>query len=265
MNCEIIAIGKELLMGEITDTNSPFIARELVKSNIAVSRMTNVGDDIQELTEAFRSALEKSDMLVACGGLGPTSDDLTREAAASVVGETPRVNPDLLKWLEGVFASRGFSEMPKSNIKQAWLIPSAEPIHNPLGTAPGWWVNKDGKIIILVPGPPRELQRMWRDSLFPKLEELDTGERLAVRTIKTFGMTEGDVDDILKDLFGRENPYLGIYARRDGIHLRIIARAPSTVDAEKIALETATEIEQRLPAMSGGVMAIHQAQRLHVL
>ncbi len=247
MKCEIIAIGRELLMGEITDTNSPFIAQELAKADITVSKISQVGDNLADLVHSFKVALDNADMVVACGGLGPTSDDLTRESAATLFNEKPYVDTALLQWLKGVFTKRGIPNMPKSNVKQAWLIQSATPLHNPIGTAPGWWIQKDGKVMVLVPGPPRELQSMWHTSVNQKLQTISTGQKIAVRTIKTFGMTEGDVDQVLSDLFGKENPYLGIYARRDGIHLRTIARAESIQEAERILNEVICEIQLRIP------------------
>ena len=246
MNGEIIAIGRELLMGEIVDTNSSFIAQMLVRSGVTVEHISQVGDDIEHLCEALERALERANVVVTCGGLGPTSDDLTREAAARVMNEDLSVDASLLSWLEGVFRERGFENMPKTNIKQAWLIPSAEPIANALGTAPGWWVTKNDRHLILTPGPPRELQRMWRDGIASRLERISGGEKLAVCTLKTAGLTEGNMDEIVSDLFGRENPYLGIYARTDGIHLRIIGRSASMENAEAMVKDMESEIEARL-------------------
>ncbi|MBI2965579.1 MAG: CinA family protein, partial [Chloroflexi bacterium] len=187
----------------------------------------------------------RSDVVVSTGGLGPTSDDLTREAVAKVMGEEMRVDPASLVWLEGVFRQRGI-EMPKTNIKQATLIPSATSIPNPTGTAPGWWVERDGRHIVLLPGPPRELQLMWEKTVGPRLAKAAGGGVVATRTIKTFGMTEGGIDEMLTHLFGRANPYLGIYARPDGIHLRVIARSATRADAESLIEPVEAEIRKIL-------------------
>ncbi|MCH8223122.1 MAG: CinA family nicotinamide mononucleotide deamidase-related protein [Chloroflexi bacterium] len=252
MNSEIIAIGHELLMGEIEDTNTSFLARELSKVGIPVRWSGVVGDDISDLTQAFSRALDRSDVLITTGGLGPTSDDLTREAAAKTVGEEMTVEPELLSWLEGVFEHRGI-DMPPTNVKQAMLIPSAETVPNPQGTAPGWWVRRDGRHIILLPGPPRELQRMWRDSIAHELARVSGAGTVVTRTLKTAGFTEGGIDEMLAGLFGRENPYLGIYAHPDGIHLRMIARAQGEQEAYDLIAPMEAEIRTIVGASIWGV------------
>ena len=231
---EVITVGRELLMGEIVDTNASFLAQKLAEAGVNVRWVSQVGDDIDHLSEAFARALGRSDITVSSGGLGPTSDDLTREAVAAAVGESPKVDPETLSWLRGVFERRG-TIMPDTNIKQATLIPSAETIPNPNGTAPGWWVQSRGKHVALLPGPPRELVTMWADYAGPRVATLSGAGVVFTRTLKTAGMTEGGIDEILSDLFGSENPYLGIYARRDGIQLRIIARADSDEGARNLA------------------------------
>ena len=242
---EVITVGRELLMGEIVDTNAGFLAQKLAEAGVNVRWVSQVGDDIDHLSEAFARALGRSDITVSSGGLGPTSDDLTREAVAAAVGESPKVDPETLSWLRGVFERRG-TTMPDTNIKQATLIPSAETIPNPNGTAPGWWVQTRGKHVALLPGPPRELATMWADYAGPKVATLSGAGVVFTRTLKTAGMTEGGIDEILSDLFGSENPYLGIYARRDGIQLRIIARADSDEGARNLAAPLEAEIRQRL-------------------
>ncbi|MBM3957928.1 MAG: competence/damage-inducible protein A, partial [Gemmatimonadetes bacterium] len=157
---EIIAVGHELLMGEIVDTNTSYLAARLAEAGFAVDWTSQVGDDLYHLTEALERALSRSQITVTAGGLGPTRDHLTREAVARVLGEQMRVDPTLLEWLRDVFARRGIS-MPDTNLKQAALIPSAEPIPNALGTAPGWWVRTKARHVVLLPGPPREISRMW--------------------------------------------------------------------------------------------------------
>jgi nicotinamide-nucleotide amidase len=239
---ELISVGHELLMGEIVDTNSSYLAQRLIEAGVTPRYASQVGDDLGHLVEAFSRARARSDVVVSTGGLGPTSDDLTREAVASVMGEEMKVDPASLAWLEGVFRQRGVA-MPKTNVKQATLIPSARTIPNPTGTAPGWWVERDGRHMVLLPGPPREIQLMWEGHVGPRLAQVAGGGVVATRTIKTFGITEGGIDEMLTHLFGRQNPYLGIYARPDGIHLRLIARAPTREAAE--ALITPVDIEIR--------------------
>ena len=242
MHAEILSIGTELLMGELVDTNSSYLASELAKLGIEVRWVTKVGDDPDRLYEAIERAFKRSDVTLTSGGLGPTSDDLTRETIARVCGETMTVQDDLLEHLRGLFANRGFP-MPETNVKQATLIPSAQAISNPMGTAPGWWVERDGSVIVAMPGPPREIQRMWEHEVAPRLKERNTGIAIATRNLKTFGISEGGLDEILSPLFQSENPLLGIYSKQDGIHLRAIATA--STDAEAAALIAPMEAEIR--------------------
>ncbi len=251
MNGEIISIGHELLMGEIVDTNSSYFAQRLAEAGVTVRWFTSVGDDLGDICEVIERALDRSEVTITSGGLGPTSDDLTREAVARVFGEEMKVDPGLLAWLEGVFKQRGIA-MPKTNIKQATLIPSAATVPNPTGTAPGWWVTRDGRHVVLTPGPPREVQRMWEETIGPKLARITGAGVVFTRTFKTYGITEGGIDEMLTDLFGKANPYLGIYARPDGIHLRIISKAPTRAEAEKLAAPLERDIADRLGAAVWG-------------
>ena len=236
-NAEILSIGTELLMGEITDTNSRFLAGELKLLGITASRMTTAGDDKEHLTQAFREALSRSGLIIASGGLGPTEDDLTRDCLAEALGEKMYVDPDIVQHLRKFFASFRRGPMPENNVRQAMLIPSAKAVPNPHGTAPGWWVEKDGKLIILIPGPPREMEPMWRKELRPRLETKFPGNIAMTRTLKVFGMGEGVVDEAVQPLFHLGNPELGIYAKPEGVHLRLIGRGENAAqliaDAEK--------------------------------
>ncbi|HJO59357.1 MAG TPA: molybdopterin-binding protein, partial [SAR202 cluster bacterium] len=215
MDAEIIAVGTELLMGELVDSNSAFLASELPKLGMSLKIAVKIGDDINDLLKGIESALIRSDVVITTGGLGPTSDDLTRESIAKFFEEEMEVDPTLLNDLEDNFALRGI-KMPNPNNKQATLIPSSIPLPNPNGTAPGWFVNKDGKIVIAMPGPPMELIPMWKNHVVEKLAALSGGISIATKNIKTFGRSEGELDEILSHLFGQENPYLGIYSKQDG-------------------------------------------------
>ncbi len=230
MKAELLAIGTELLMGELADTNSPFLASRLPPLGIDLQWVTLVGDDPNQLTGAFLRGLERSDVIFTTGGLGPTQDDLTRDCIARALDEEIVVDPKLVQRLEDIFRSRG-TDMPPRNIKQAQLIPSAQAIPNPRGTAPGWWVETKGKIIVAMPGPPVEMQGMWQDEVAPRLLERARGQVIITRNIKTNGLSEALVDELISPWLGKENPYLGIYAKPDGIHLRIIARATNPEDA----------------------------------
>ena len=227
---ELISIGTELLMGEIIDTNAKYLAAELRLIGIEVGRATTAGDDKQQLTNLFREALLRTNLVLASGGLGPTDDDLTRDCVADVFGETLFVDAGLEQELRNYFIRFGRRQMPSHNIRQAMLIPSARPISNPNGTAPGWWVEKNDKTIILIPGPPREMEPMWRNEIRPRLVARNPGKLALTRTLKTFGMAEATVNELVAPFFHLENPSLGIYAKPDGIHLRLISRGNQAAD-----------------------------------
>ena len=245
MKAEIFSIGTELLMGELTDTNGSWIAAQLPPLGIQLQWITIVGDNLDMISEAFARGMSRSDVMFTTGGLGPTQDDLTREAVAKAFGETPVVQPEVVERLERYFEGRGMA-MPAHNVKQAHLIPSAEFIPNPNGTAPGWWAEKDGKIIVSMPGPPGEMHPMWENQIAPRLRELVDDEVTITRNVKTLGMSEAAIDEVMDEYFGQENPYLGIYSKADGIHLRIIARAASEGEARSMIQPVEAAIEERL-------------------
>ena len=245
VKAEIFAIGTELLMGELTDTNSSWLAARLPALGIQLQGISIIGDSLAMLSAGFCRALERSDLVLTTGGLGPTQDDLTREAIAATLQETPTVQAEALQELERYFQQRGRS-MPSPNIKQAHLIPSAQFVPNPHGTAPGWWVEHNGKIIVAMPGPPAETHPMWEAQVAPRLRQIATGEVTITRTIKTMGLSEAAVDETIAEFFGRENPYLGIYSKADGIHLRMIARARDVATAHAMVTPIEDAIVTRL-------------------
>ena len=233
---EIIASGTELLMGEIQDTNSSWLAARLPEFGIEVRKVTLVGDDLELYQEVLRQSWENNSYTFTTGGLGPTKDDVTREVIASVLGEKTYVDAEQLDHLKNIFVARG-NEMPETNIKQAWLIPSAKAIPNRMGTAPGWWVHKEKKVIVALPGPPREIQDMWAEQVSKLLLETAVGNVLLTRTLKTIGLSEGAVDEMASPVLGIDNPYVGIYAKPDGIHIRIIAKGPDQNSTNRILQE----------------------------
>ena len=246
MKAEIVSIGTELLMGEITDTNASFIASQLPPLGIELRFVSQVGDDLDTLVETFRRGLSRSDVIFTTGGLGPTQDDLTREAVAKTFGEEMTVQPDLLKHLEDGFKRRGM-DMPRTNVKQATTIPSAISIPNARGTAPGWWAAGGDGIIVCMPGPPGELRGMWSEEVLPRLRQEKRGEVIVTRNIKTSGVSEGGLDEMVAEFLGRDNPYLGLYSKSDGIHLRIIARASTEDEARRLI----APVEEGLTAIVG--------------
>jgi nicotinamide-nucleotide amidase len=217
LRAELLSIGTELLLGQIVDTNSAYLAGRLASLGIDLLHTSTVGDNLGRATDTVRRAIERSDLVVCTGGLGPTEDDLTREAIAAALGETPAVDPALNADLETWFARRG-TPMPERNRKQAWLIPSARALANPLGTAPGWDVRRGGKRIVAMPGVPREMTRMWELEVEPSLSE---GSALSWRTLKLLGIGESSVEEALDELVHSTAPTVATYAKNDGVHVRI--------------------------------------------
>jgi nicotinamide-nucleotide amidase len=242
MKAEILSIGTELLLGEIVDTNSAFIASRLPALGIDLYFQHTVGDNLGRIVQTIGRAWQENDLVITTGGLGPTEDDLTREAIAEVLGETLYPDAGLEAWVRAIFARRNMP-MPERNLKQAWLIPSARPIPNPRGTAPGWWVERDGKIIVAMPGVPAEMTRMWEEEVAPELARRSPGIVLVTRTLKTSGLSEAGVDERLSPLLKSTNPSVGVYARADGIHVRFAAKAPTAAEAR--ALIEPLELEAR--------------------
>ena len=251
MKAEILSIGTEILLGEIVDTNAAYIASQLPALGIDLYFKAVVGDNMERLTETIGRARERSDIVICTGGLGPTEDDLTREAICSVLGEEPHVDADLEAELRSFFERRGYA-MPERNVKQCWLIPSSRAIPNPRGTAPGWWVERDGRIIVAMPGPPTEMTRMWEKEVAPELLRRNPGSVLITRTLKTAGIGEGTVDEMVSTQLKSDNPSIGIYARADGVHLRMAAKAPDAEAAWRLITPMEAELRQILgPAIWG--------------
>jgi nicotinamide-nucleotide amidase len=232
MKAEIVSIGTELLLGEITDTNASYLASQLPLLGIDLYWISQVGDNPVRLVEVLRRAWNRSDFIITGGGLGPTEDDITREAIAELLGEDLTVDKKLVAEIEQIFSNRGW-HMPERNIKQAKVTASVEPVANPLGTAPGWWVRKDGKMLAALPGPPRELQRMWTEEISPRLSRKSTSV-LVPRIFKILGLGEATVDEMASPFLASGNPTLAVYAKYDGIHLRLAAKAADKQEAKEL-------------------------------
>ncbi len=242
MRAEILSIGTELLLGHISDTNATFLAQQLAELGIDLYFVSQVGDNLERLTETLARARGRADIVITTGGLGPTEDDLTREAICAVLGETPAVDPELEVELRAFFAERGIT-MPTRNVKQAWLIPSATALLNPRGTAPGWWVERDGKFIVSMPGVPSEMTYMWEHRVLPRLRPY-TGGLLFTRILRIVGMGESTVEERLGDLIHLDNPTVATYAKSDAVNVRITAKAPTAAEAK--ALVEVTDAQARV-------------------
>lgn len=272
MRAQILSVGSELILGHLTDTNATYLAQELAALGIDLKLVTQVGDDLPLLAAVIDRASSDADVVVCTGGVGPTADDLTREAIARVVGEEPRVDDELLETVRAFFRARGI-EMPERNQKQAWIIPSSEPLLNPIGTAPGWFVRRGTCAIVAMPGVPREMFRMWSEQVVPRLTAMMPGQSVSSTTIKTIGIGESAAEQLLVDLVDRTEPVVATYAKDDGVHVRITARAALELVASAVRGETVREVMRRLgdhvyglndTTLPGAIASMLHAARLRV-
>lgn len=245
MRAYILSIGTELVHGRLTDTNATFLAQELLLSGIELLHVVQTGDDLPRLIAIIRAAATDADLIICTGGVGPTADDLTREAIAAVAGETPEIDPGLLAGIQAFFASRGMT-MPAQNGKQAWLIPSAVALDNPVGTAPGWFARIGATKIVAMPGVPREMFRMWREQAMPRIAADLPPRVVSAVTFRTIGIGESAAELEVADLVAIANPTVSTYAKDDGVQIRVSAVAATASQAIALRDVTATEVRKRL-------------------
>jgi nicotinamide-nucleotide amidase len=248
---ELLSIGTELTVGETRDTNAGDLARDLTRRGVVVGRISALPDDLAVVTAALAEALQRVDLVISTGGLGPTPDDLTREAIAALAGETPALDPQLDAWLRDLFERRSLP-FPESNRKQAWLIPSATAIPNDNGTAPGWYVQRpDGRIVVALPGPPREMRPMWDRWVVPRLDARGLGRPIASVTLRLTGIGESAIAARLGSLLDAGNrPMVATYARADAVDIRIWAHDDAG-DAGPLAIDLVARVEDEIVAMLG--------------
>jgi nicotinamide-nucleotide amidase len=246
MNAEIIAVGSEMLTPSRVDTNSLYLTGELNTLGVEVVWKAVVGDHLGRLTEAIRGALSRSELLVLSGGLGPTEDDLTREAVGAALGRTLVYHPEIAQLIEQRFA-RANRKMAEINKRQANVIDGAEVLSNDRGTAPGQWVEADGRIVVMLPGPPHELQSMFAREALPRLKRIMPP--LAIRTLflRIAGMAESDVDQLIAPVYKKyENPVCTILAAAGDIQVHLRARCQTEAEAEALVAEVGAPIEELL-------------------
>jgi len=245
---EIIAIGSELLLGQIVDTNTPYIASSLQEIGLEVAFQTMVGDDRKRMISVIRRALSRSRVLITTGGIGPTEDDLTREIVAEVSGKKLIFHPKLFKVIKSFFDQAGFVMAP-NNRKQALLPAGARPIPNLQGTAPGFILETDkGKIIVVLPGVPRELKRMMKDTVLPYLKKKLGQEKglIEYQVLKVCGLGESRVDDQIGDLIrGSKNPVIGLLASPGEVRIRLTAHGRDKTETQSIIAAMEAKIRER--------------------
>lgn len=233
MRAEIITVGTEILLGDIVNTNSRYLARELALLGIEVYYQGSVGDNEERLLEAFGESLKRSDLVITTGGLGPTLDDITKEVAAKYFGQKMELNQK--SWDEiREFMSKLDKSPTENNKRQAYFPKEATILKNNNGTAPGAIFKKDKKTIIVLPGPPREMVAMFEESVRPYLESL-TEDILVSKTLRLYGIGESKLETELLDVIkGQTNPTVAPYASDMEVTLRITAKAKSSEEATKL-------------------------------
>ena len=243
----ILAIGSELTTGATRDTNSGELAKELTDLGVHVLRTVTLPDDLASVSEAFRTGLETADLVVSTGGLGPTPDDLTREAIAAACELEIRVDPEIETWLRGLFERRGLA-MPEANRKQAWLIDGAEALPNKRGSAPGWFVDRpDGRLIVALPGPPREMRPMWRDESLHRLKRRRLGVARVTRTLRLSGAGESQLVELIgEEILRAARPQVATYARGDAVDVVASAEANDRSEAAAIVDEMINLLRERV-------------------
>lgn len=241
-NAEILCVGTELLLGEVVNTNASYIGKELARLGISVYHTSVVGDNPTRLKKAVEDALCGADLLILSGGLGPTYDDLTKETVASALGLPMVRDEKILSEIEEYFTSMGRA-MPPNNAKQADIPLGALAIPNKTGTAPGIFVEKDNKVVVLLPGPPFELQPMFNEFVFPRLRQM-SNKILVSHNIHIMGMGESEVEMHLIDLMKNStNPTLAPYAKEGEMRLRVGALAESEADGERMCAEMIEKVK----------------------
>lgn len=245
MIAEIVSVGTELLMGQVVNTDAQFIAQRLAPLGFQVFYHTTVGDNVKRLTAVVHQAVERSDVVVFTGGLGPTDDDLTKETVAAALGLTVELIPEEAERLKKHFETRGYVFTP-NNLKQASFPKSAIILPNAFGTAPGCIMTAENKTAILLPGPPRELFPMFQNHVMPYLEKL-SGNKLYSRELRIFGKGESTITYELRDIIETQtNPTVAPYVKTGEVSLRVTALCQNEAEGEQLARPMIGEIISRL-------------------
>lgn len=245
MRCELLSVGTEILLGDIVNTNAQFLAKELASMGIDIYYQSVVGDNKERMLQAFKEGLSRSDMIITTGGLGPTKDDMTKELACEYFGYKCELHEESLESIKEYFRRMG-REFVESNEKQAYFPKEAIILKNNAGTAPGAIIKKDDKTIIVLPGPPSEMKRMFNESVRPYLEKL-TDYTIVSEVVRIHGVGESKVEELVQDLIDNgKNPTVAPYAKEGEVTLRVTAKAKTKEEGEKLIDPVLTEIKNRL-------------------
>lgn len=246
MTVEVISVGTELLLGNIVNTNAQFLAERCALLGLSMYNQAVVGDNKERLKEAVATALDRSDIVILTGGLGPTEDDLTKETCAEAMGFELTEDDHTRQRIEEYFKNSIYKEIPDNNWKQAVVPAGAIVLDNNNGTAPGLIMEKDAKRAILLPGPPNEMIPLFKEQVEPYLQKLRP-ELIVSKMIKICGMGESQVEDKLLDLIDRQtNPTIATYAKTGEVHVRVTASAPTTEIADRLIRPVVKEIKKRM-------------------
>ncbi len=252
MHAEIIATGSELMLGEQVDTNSSHVARKFREIGLALAYVTLVGDDEPRMVEAIQTALSRSDVILITGGLGPTVDDVTRSAVARAVGRELVFRPELLEQIEARFRAFG-RKMSENNRRQAYVPEGAQPIENPVGTAPAFIIEHEGRAIVCLPGVPREMMVLLEQAALPYLTAKYPRQGvIVVRTLRTVGEGESRIDALIADLEQSANPAIGLSAKAGQVDVRLAATAASREEAHALLSEMESKVRERIGAVIFG-------------
>ena len=247
MIVEVIAVGTELLLGQIVNTNAAVIGAAMAERGLDAHFQQVVGDNLSRISTAIRVGLDRSDAVVITGGIGPTQDDMTREALADVTGQALVFSEEYAGQLREWWARRG-REMPESNLRQAYYPEGAVMLPNPRGTAPGLMVEHEGKPIFCVPGVPAEMEHLMATEVLPRLATASGSEKvIASVLLRTWGRAESEVAELLDDLYtGSVNPSLAFLASNSEIKIRMTAKAETAAEARSLIEPMEMEVRSRL-------------------
>lgn len=244
MRCEILAVGTEILLGDIVNTNAQYIAKRLSEEGIFVYYQSVVGDNPERLKQAYDLAFSRADLVITTGGLGPTKDDLTKEVAFEYFGKKSVCHEESLKLIKEYFAKIN-KPLGKTNEKQAYFPEDAIVLKNNNGTAPGCIIDESGKILVMLPGPPREMKAMFEESVVPYLRKY-SNEILVSKVLRVIGVGESAAAELIGDLIDNENPTVAPYAKEGEMIFRITAKAENEEAANKLIVPVEAEIRSIL-------------------
>ncbi|MBW2063108.1 MAG: CinA family nicotinamide mononucleotide deamidase-related protein [Deltaproteobacteria bacterium] len=245
---EVVTVGSELVLGQLVDTNAAYMARALSDIGVGLAYHTTVGDDRKRMSEAFQIALDRCQVVITTGGIGPTEDDLTREVWAEVLGRELCFHPELWEWIQELFKRAGFKLSP-NNRRQAFIPDGAEVIPNPRGTAPAFCYETGDRIVFCLPGVPREVEPMIKEEALPRLvKKYDLGGQVIQnRVLKVYGLGESNVDAQLKEIIvSSKNPTIGLQASQFETMVRLTARAGSAEEALRLLDQGEARIQEKV-------------------